>query len=124
MRIGMCSIQVTDPAHAYRFYTEVLGFDSSITIPEHDVYVVTAPGQDVGLLLEPADEALTTHRAALTRAGIPVIVFATDTLDDDIERLRGDGVRILGEVFTDASGRAINFDDSVGNIIQLHEAAQ
>lgn len=119
----MCSIQVSDPAHAHRFYTDVLEFETSISMPEHDVYAVSAPGQDISLLLEPADPALAAHRAALTRAGIPVIVFATDSLDGDIERLTAAGVRFLGDVFTDASGRAINFDDSVGNIIQLHEAA-
>lgn len=125
MRIAMCSIHVTDPAHAYRFYTDVLGFDDYLTMPEHNLFIVRASGQDTGLLLEPSDNPIAeTYRSQLYGAGIPCLVLGTDTLDSDVERLRKAGVRIVGEVFEDASGRAVNFDDTVGNLIQLHEAAQ
>lgn len=120
----MVSIHVTEPAHAYRFYTEVLGFDTMLSQPDSDVFVVNAPGQDTGLLLEPSDSSLgEEYRSALRAAGIPVLVMSTDTLYSDIERLRANGVHFIGDVFKDASGEAINFSDSVGNIIQLHQGA-
>ena len=122
MRIAMVSIHVTEPAHAFRFYTEVLGFEATLAVPESDVFVVNAPGQDTGLLLEPSDSALgEEYRSALRAAGIPVLVMSTDTLYSDIERLRAEGVHFVGDVFRDASGEAINFSDSVGNLIQLHQ---
>lgn len=124
MRIAMCSLHVTDPAHAFRFYTDVLGFETRLTLPEHDVYIVGSPGQDVQLMLEPSDDVARAYASALHASGIPVIVLGTTTLDADVERLTEQGVRLLGSIFTDASGRAINVDDSVGNIIQLHEAAE
>lgn len=120
----MCSIHVTDPAHAYRFYTDVLGFDTLMAIPEHHLFVVRAPGQDVGLLLEPSDNPLArAYRSGLYEQKIPVIVFGTDDIDHEIERLRAAGVAFVGEKFSDASGSHINFDDTVGNLVQLHEAA-
>lgn len=120
----MVSIHVTEPAHAFRFYTEVLGFETTLALPESDVFVVNAPGQDTGLLLEPSDNALgEEYRSALKAAGIPVLVLSTDTLFSDIERLRAEGVHFVGDVFRDASGEAINFSDSVGNLIQLHQGA-
>ncbi len=124
MRISMVSIHVTEPAHAYRFYTEVLRFETTLALPESDVFVVSAPGQDVGLLLEPSDNALgEEYRSALRAAGVPVLVLSTDTLFSDIERLRANGVHFVSDVFRDASGEAINFSDSVGNILQLHQGA-
>ncbi|MDO5735308.1 MAG: VOC family protein [Propionibacteriaceae bacterium] len=124
MRISMVSIHVTEPAHAHRFYTEVLGFETALALPESDVYVVSAPGQDTGLLLEPSTTPIAEqYRSELRAAGIPVLVLSTDTLFSDIERLRGEGVHFVGDVFRDASGEAINFSDSVGNLIQLHQGA-
>lgn len=120
----MVSIHVTEPAHAYRFYTEVLGFETAIALPESGVYVVSAPGQDVGMLLEPSDNALgDEYRSSRKAAGVPVLVMSTDTLYSDIERLRANGVHFAGDVFKDASGEAVNFSDSVGNLIQLHQGA-
>lgn len=120
----MVSIHVTEPAHAYRFYTEVLGFETTLALPESGVFVVSAPGQDTGLLLEPSDDPLADqYRSALRASGTPVLVLSTDTLYTDIERLRAEGVHFVGDVFHDATGEAINFSDSVGNLIQLHQGA-
>lgn len=124
MQIHMCSIHVDDPAHAYRFYTDVLGFDTTIALPEHHLFVVSAPGQDVGLLLEPSDNPVAeTYRASIRELGMPVIVLRTQQIDAEIERLRGQGVEFVGDLFSDASGQSINFDDSVGNLVQLHQPA-
>ncbi|MGV8846972.1 VOC family protein [Tessaracoccus sp.] len=124
MRIAMVSIHVTEPAHAYRFYTDVLGFETTLALPDADVFVVNAPGQDTGLLLEPSDNPLgEEYRSSLRAAGVPVLVMSTDTLYSDIERLRAEGVHFVGDVFRDTTGEAINFSDSVGNLIQLHQGS-
>lgn len=118
----MCSIHVTDPAHAYRFYTDVLGFDTLMAMPEHHLFVVQAPGQDVGLLLEPSDNPLASaYRVGLYEQKLPVMVFSTTDLDGEIERLSAQGVSFVGEKFSDETGSYINLDDTVGNLIQLHQ---
>lgn len=125
MRLAMCSLHVTDPAAAHRFYTEVLGFETMIAMPEDHVFVVNGPGQDVGLLLEPSDHPVASaYRAGLYAERIPALVADTDDLDAEIERLASLGVRFVSEKFSDASGSSINLDDTSGNIIQLHEAAR
>lgn len=120
----MCSIHVTDPARAHAFYTEILGFETLISIPEHSLYVVNGPGQDTGLMLEPSSHPVAAaYMTGLRKEGFPVIVVGTDDLDGDIQRLTKAGVRFIGDKFEDGSGSSINLDDTVGNIIQLHEAA-
>lgn len=124
MKIHMCSIHVSDPAHAYRFYTDVLGFDTVLAMAEHNLFVVKAPGQDVGLLLEPSDNPIAkAWRTGQRAQNLPVIVFSTTNLESEIRRLRELGVEFVGESFSDASGSYINFDDSVGNLVQLHQPA-
>ncbi len=125
MKIHMCSIHVTDPAHAYRFYTDVLGFETTLAMAEHNLFVINAPGQDMGLLLEPSgDNPLATAWLAGQREqNMPVIVLSTPDLASETQRLTEAGVEFVGESFSDASGAYINFDDSVGNLVQLHQPA-
>lgn len=121
----MCSLHVTDPGAAHRFYTDVLGFETMIAMPEHRVFVINGRGQDVGLLLEPSDHPVAgAYRAGLYSERIPALVVGTDDLDAEIERLTAAGVAFVGERFTDPSGSAINIDDTCGNVIQLHEASR
>ena len=62
MRLKMCSIHVKDPAAAYEFYTGILGFESLLVMPEHNLFIVKDPagsgGGSVGLLLEPSDNPI------------------------------------------------------------------
>ena len=119
----MCSIHVTDPARAHAFYTQLLGFETLISMPEHDLYVINGPGQDTGLMLEPSDNAIArAYMTGLRAEGFPVIVVGTDDLDRDIAQLTKAGVKFLGDKFSDQSGMSINIDDTVGNVIQLHQA--
>ena len=114
----MVSIHVTEPAHAYRFYTDVLGFETTLALPDADVFVVNAPGQDTGLLLEPSDNPLgEEYRSSLRAAGVPVLVMSTDTLYSDIERLRAEGVHFVGDVHQPM--HAGSRPDSGGNRFQI-----
>ena len=48
MRLKMCSIHVKDPAAAHQFYTETLGFETLMVMPEYNLYIVKDPGSDGG----------------------------------------------------------------------------
>lgn len=125
MELKMVSLHVTDPELAYGFYTQVLEFETMIEMPEHHVYVVAGKGQTTGLLLEPSDHPVANaYMTGLRAENLPALVIGTDDLEASIERLTAAGVTFVGQRFSDPSGTAINFDDGVGNLIQLHQAAE
>ncbi|MFC9353434.1 VOC family protein [Arthrobacter sp. NPDC057013] len=124
MRLKMCSIHVQDPAAAHSFYTETLGFDTLMAMPEHNLFIVKDPGAagTVGLLLEPSDNPIASaYSKGLYDAGIPAIVFGAPDVRAEYERLSAAGVRFRGEPAEDPSGLSAVFDDGCGNYIQLHQ---
>jgi catechol 2,3-dioxygenase-like lactoylglutathione lyase family enzyme len=46
MRLKMCSIHVKDPAAAHVFYTETLGFETLMAMPEYNLFIIKDPGAD------------------------------------------------------------------------------
>ncbi|HEY3573486.1 MAG TPA: VOC family protein [Arthrobacter sp.] len=124
MRLKMCSIHVQDPAAAHSFYTETLGFDTLMAMPEHNLFIVRDPGASgtVGLLLEPSDNPVASaYSKGLYDAGIPAIVFGAPDVRAEYERLSAAGVQFRGEPAEDPSGLSAVFDDGCGNYIQLHQ---
>ncbi|MFC9787099.1 VOC family protein [Rhodococcus sp. NPDC127528] len=124
MRIKMCGIHVVDPAAAFEFYRDTLGFEELLAMPEHHLFIVKSP-QDpdgVGLLLEPSDNPVAeAYRAGVYAQGLPAIVFGTADVRAEYERLSALGVRFTGEPTTGPSGISAVFDDTCGNLVQLHQ---
>jgi len=124
MRIKMCSIHVNDPAAAFDFYTSVLGFEELLAMPEHQLYIVKSreDPDGVGLLLEPSDNKVAAKYAQGIRAlGLPAIVFGSPDVRAEFDRLNALGVHFTGEPSTDSFGTSVVFDDTCGNLIQLHQ---
>lgn len=124
MRVKMCSIHVDDPASAHAFYTGALGFTDLLVSREHNLYIVRSadPRSDVGLLLEPSDNPIAAdYMRGLRNAGIPVIVFGVPDVAAEFERLSALGVQFTSEPETGPSGTSATFDDTCGNLIQIHE---
>jgi predicted enzyme related to lactoylglutathione lyase len=121
----MCSIHVTDPAAAHAFYTQTLGFDTLMAMPEYNLFIIKDPGADqgsVGLLLEPSDNPIgATYMNAVHDAGLPAIVFGVSDVQAEYERLVKAGVSFKGEPAEDPSGISAVFDDGFGNYVQLHQ---
>jgi predicted enzyme related to lactoylglutathione lyase len=121
----MCSIHVQDPATAHAFYTQTLGFDTLMAMPEYNLFIVKDPGADegsVGLLLEPSDNPIgADYMNALHGAGIPAIVFGVQDVQAEYRRLVDAGVAFKGEPTEDPSGVTAVFDDGCGNFVQLHQ---
>ena len=136
----MCSIHVKDPAAAHAFYTETLGFETLMAMPEYNLYIIKDPGsqdagsqgpgpQDngaagstVGLLLEPSDNPIAAaYMNGLYESGLPAIVFGVPDVRAEHERLTAAGVRFQGEPSEDPSGISAVFDDGCGNYVQLHQ---
>lgn len=120
----MCGIHVNDPGQAFDFYTRTLGFDSLLSVPEADLYIVKSPEdpEGVGLLLEPSGNPIAkAYQQGLYGAGLPVIVFGVRDVAGEYERLSAAGVRFAAGPVTDASGTHAVFDDTCGNYVQLHQ---
>lgn len=121
----MCSIHVQDPAAAHTFYTQTLGFETLMAMPEYNLFIVKDPGADagsVGLLLEPSDNPIgATYMNALHDAGIPAIVFGVPDVQAEYDRLVAAGVAFQAGPSKDPSGITAVFDDGCGNFVQLHQ---
>lgn len=126
MRLKMCSIHVKDPAAAFDFYTGVLGFESLLVMPEHNLYIVKDPagsgGGSVGLLLEPSDNPIgAAYMNGCHDAGLPAIVFGVTDVRAEFKRLTALGVIFQAEPSDGPGGTSAVFDDGCGNFVQLHQ---
>ncbi len=126
MRLKMCSIHVKDPASAHEFYTGILGFETLMALPEHNLYIVKDPdgagGGSVGLLLEPSDNPIgAAYMNACHDAGLPAIVFGVPDVRAEYQRLAAKGVIFQGEPSEGPGGTTVVLDDGCGNYVQLHQ---
>lgn len=123
MHILMTSLHVTDPLAAFRVYTEAFGFRQLQFAPEYQLAIVVSPEEPAtGLMLEPSDDPVAAqYREHIYGLGLPALVLGSTDLAADVERARAYGLRVVQEP-TEAQGQlAALIDDSVGNLIQLHQ---
>jgi catechol 2,3-dioxygenase-like lactoylglutathione lyase family enzyme len=127
MRIGLTGIYVDDQDRAERFYTEVLGFKVKTNAPygpgERWLSMVSPEEPDgVQLVLHLTDEPARAFQQASREVGRPVVSLTTDDCVGEAERLKAKGV-----VFVKEPGRMpyggmdAVFDDTCGNLINLHQ---
>jgi catechol 2,3-dioxygenase-like lactoylglutathione lyase family enzyme len=127
MRIGLTSIFVDDQDHAQQFYTEVLGLQVEDNAPygpgERWLTVVSPEDPDgVELVLHLADEPARAFQHANRDIGRPVISLRTDDCQRDAERLKAKGVVFVKEPGRmDYGGMDAVFDDTCGNLVDLHQ---
>ena len=124
MKIKLTIVYVDDQTKALRFYTEALGFvkKSDFTVGPYRWLTVVSPEEPEGTELQLAlnsDPAAKTFQQALFNQSQPAVMFFTDDLAADYERIKGRG----GEFTlppTDATGSKIaKLGDGCGNLIQL-----
>jgi catechol 2,3-dioxygenase-like lactoylglutathione lyase family enzyme len=127
MRIGLTSIFVDDQDQAERFYTQVLGLKVKTNAPYSDTerwLSVVAPEDPDGveLVLHLTDEPARAFQAASRQLGRPVISLTTGDCAGDAERLTAKGVVFVKEPARMAyGGMDAVFDDTCGNLINLHQ---
>jgi catechol 2,3-dioxygenase-like lactoylglutathione lyase family enzyme len=127
MRIGLVGIFVDDQGKAERFYTEVLGFKVRTSVPYRDTerwLTVVSPEEPYGveLVLHLTDEPARAFRQASREFGRPVLSLRTDDCTGEAERLKAKGVVFVKEpARMDYGGMDAVFDDTCGNLINLHQ---
>lgn len=125
MKISLASMSVKDPIAAHKFYTEVLGFQSKMFVPEAMLAIVVSAEDPDGaaLLLEPRGNfGSGTYYDGIYDTGMPIIVFGTDDIQRDYEQLKAKGVSFKGEPKKEDYGTQAIFDDTCGNFVQLLQA--
>jgi len=127
MRIALASVLVDDQAKALEFYTEKLGFVKVLDIPmgEHRWLTVASPEgtPDVQLALEPnVHPAARPWQQALYADGIPLTSFESRDVHAEYERLVAKGVVFRKPPTVMGPVTIAMFDDTCGNLIQLHSA--
>lgn len=124
MKIALASIPVIDPLEAFEFYTRTLGFKKHTLIEAAQLAIVVAPDQPDGtaLLLEPRGEAHTkTYQQHVYESGLPWIVLGVTDVTKEYERLTQLGVTFASEPTSTEWGTQAVFDDTCGNLVQLHQ---
>ena len=125
MKIAMVSVFVEDPSKAFKYYTEVLGFEELMYSPENYIAIVKSPldSDGVSILLEPTEpgglEIAKKYKKELYDMGIPVITFSSKDIQNTVEELKEKGVVFKKDPEETAWGYEAVFDDSNGNYIQL-----
>ena len=126
MKIDLSSVFVDDQEKALKFYTEILGFVKKTDLPagEYRWLTVVSPEDPdcVQLVLEPSDNPATrTFKQAVFEQGIPFKSFGVEDVQAEYTRLKELGVRFVMEPTDVGSVIVAVFDDTCGNLIQIHQ---
>jgi predicted enzyme related to lactoylglutathione lyase len=129
MRIKLTSVFVDNQDKALKFYTDFLGFvkKQDVSMGNYRWLTVVSPEEPEGtqLVLEPNDNpAAKDYQETLHRQGKSAIMFFTEDLQKEYDRLTK-----LGVVFTmkptKTPGSTITvLDDTCGNLIQLTQLSK
>lgn len=124
MKIKLTTVYVDDQDKALRFYTEALGFvkKADFTNVGFRWLTLASPEEPEGTELQlalNAAPAAKTYQQALFKQGQPAVMFFTDDLQAEYERIKGRGGEFTMPP-TDVTGSKIaKLADGCGNLIQL-----
>ena len=126
MKIKVTSIYVDDQEKAFRFYTDVLGFTkkSDFSQGPYRWLTVASPEEPNGTELQLAlnnNPAAKTYQQALFQQGQPAVMFFTDNIKSDYERIKGRGGEFTMPPTDVTASTIAMLKDTCGNVIQLTE---
>ena len=124
MKIKVTSVYVDDQEKALRFYTEVLGLAKKADFSQgpYRWLTVASPDEPDGTELQLAlnnNPTAKAYQQALFQQSQPAIMFFTDDIKGDFERIKACGAEFTMPP-TDVTGSTITMlNDTCGNRIQL-----
>ena len=129
MKIKVTTLYVDNQEKALRFYTEVLGFAKKTDVSNGPYRWLTVASQEdlngVELQLAVNDNpAARAYQQAMFQQGQPAIMFFTDDVKGDYERIKA-----LGAEFTmpptQVTGSTVTIlKDTCGNLVQISQLAR
>jgi predicted enzyme related to lactoylglutathione lyase len=129
MKIKVTSVYVDDQDKALRFYTDVLGFARKSDFTHGPFrWLTVAPADEpdgVELQLAPNDDpAARAYQQALFQQGRPAVMFYTDDVKDDYERIKARGAQFRMPPTDVTASTIAMLTDGCGNLIQLTQLAR
>jgi predicted enzyme related to lactoylglutathione lyase len=129
MKIKLTSVYVDDQEKALRFYTEVLGLTKKADFSQGPFRWLTVAsseepdGTELQLALND-NPAAKAYQQATFQQGRPAVMFFTDDVKGDYERIKGRGAEFPMPP-TQVTGSTIaQLNDTCGNLIQITQLAR
>jgi predicted enzyme related to lactoylglutathione lyase len=129
MKIKLTSVYVDDQEKALRFYTDVLGFTKKTDFSNGPFrwLSVASPDEPDGTELQLAlndNPAAKAYQQAIFQQGQPAVMFYTDDVKGDYERIKARGAEFTMPP-TEVTGSTIaKLNDTCGNLIQITQLAR
>jgi predicted enzyme related to lactoylglutathione lyase len=129
MKIKVTSIYVDDQSKALRFYTEVLGFSKKTDFSQGPFRWLTIAsaeepdGTELQLALND-NPAAKAYQQAMHQQGQPAMMFYTDDVNSDYERIKGRGAEFTMPPTAVTGSTIAKLNDTCGNLIQLTQLAR
>jgi predicted enzyme related to lactoylglutathione lyase len=129
MKIKVTTIHVDDQDKALRFYTEVLGFIKKVDFSQGPYRWLTVAsseepdGTELQLALND-NPAAKAYQEALFQQGQPAIMFFTDDVNGDYERIKARGAEFTMTPTAVTGSTIAMLNDTCGNRIQLTQLAR
>jgi predicted enzyme related to lactoylglutathione lyase len=128
MKIKVTSIFVDDQDKALRFYTDVLGFVKKTDFSQGPFrwLTIASPEEPDGIQLQLAlndSPAAKAYQQAIFQQGQPAIMFYTDDIKGDYERIKALGAEFTMPPTDVTASTIAKLNDTCGNLIQLTQLA-
>jgi predicted enzyme related to lactoylglutathione lyase len=129
MRIKVTSVYVDDQEKALRFYTEVLGFAKKTDFSNgpYRWLTVASPEDSDGIELQLAlndNPAAKAYQQAMFQQGQPAVMFFTDDVEGDYERIKARGAEFTMPPTQVTGSTIVKLKDTCGNLIQISQLAR
>jgi predicted enzyme related to lactoylglutathione lyase len=124
MKIKLTTVYVDNQEKALRFYTEVLGFVKKADFSQGPFrwLTVASPEEPDGtqLQLALADKpAAKAYQQAMFQQSQPGVMFYTDDLQADFERMKAHGAEFTMPPTDVTASKIATLNDTCGNLIQI-----
>ena len=129
MKIKLTHVYVDDQEKALHFYTDVLGFTKKADFSNGPFRWLTVASSDEpnGTELQLAlndNPAAKAYQQAIFQQGQPAVMFFTDNVKGDYERIKARGVGFIMPP-TEVTGSTIaQLNDTCGNLVQITQLAR
>ena len=126
MKIKVTGVHVDDQEKALRFYTQVLGFAKKADFSNGPFrWLTVAPTDDPeGTELQLAlndNPAARAYQQALFQQGQPAVMFFTDDVKGDYERIQARGAEFTMPPTAVTGSTITQLKDTCGNLIQISQ---
>jgi predicted enzyme related to lactoylglutathione lyase len=124
MKIKLISVYVDDQEKAMHFYTEVLGFVKKADFSQGPFRWLTmaSPEDPDGTELQLAlndNPTAKTYQNAMFQQNQPAVMFFTDDLQADYERMKARGAEFTMPPTDVTASKIARLNDTCGNLIQV-----